>query len=197
MMQTDGRGSPKVVDVYLENNDTMALSWEESITIETVAAACCLCMLLVVHMLQLVASTQPIAFTHAVQYHVDELWQYEVCKLCKPLLQPRMLAAAGTASIWHRVFRVIRAYVPCYLSLTRVACMQTGMYILWFVACDKELQEVTVQGRTIWKNLTGSYWLCLEQCVACPCLLFIVCCSILGTIQSMMRALWRYDCWQA
>lgn len=34
--QTNDRGWPKVLDIYFENNDTTALSWEEAITIETV-----------------------------------------------------------------------------------------------------------------------------------------------------------------
>ena len=34
--------------------------------------------------------------------------------------------------------------------------VQTGMYYLWFVICDEELQAATVRGQTTWKNPTGT-----------------------------------------
>lgn len=66
IVQQNDRGWPKVLDIYFENNDTTALSWEEAIIIET-----------------------------------------------------------------------------------------TGMYYLWFVICDEDLQAATVRGQTTWKNPTG------------------------------------------
>lgn len=39
MLQQNDRGWPKVLDIYFENNDTTALSWEEAIIIETVCSA--------------------------------------------------------------------------------------------------------------------------------------------------------------
>lgn len=32
---------------------------------------------------------------------------------------------------------------------------KTGMYHLWFVACDSSLAAVTAEGATVWKNPTG------------------------------------------
>ena len=32
---------------------------------------------------------------------------------------------------------------------------ETGMYYLWFVICDEDLQGATVRGQTTWKNPTG------------------------------------------
>lgn len=34
MLQEKDNGWPKVLDIYFENNDTVAFSWEEAITIE-------------------------------------------------------------------------------------------------------------------------------------------------------------------
>ncbi|KAK9785184.1 hypothetical protein WJX73_002774 [Symbiochloris irregularis] len=66
IVQQKDDGWPKVLDIYFENNDTIALSWDEAITIES-----------------------------------------------------------------------------------------TGMYYLWFVICDEDLQAATVRGQTTWKNPTG------------------------------------------
>lgn len=58
---------------------------------------------------------------------------------------------------WPRVFRVSfneDELVATLLSQS-MQISKTGMYNLYFIHCDSNLKDLTVEGKTIWKNPTG------------------------------------------
>ncbi|GMI70570.1 hypothetical protein like AT2G01070 [Hibiscus trionum] len=81
-----------------------------------------------------------------------DLAKLEGCKQGEVIRIP-----SATDSKWPIVLNILFSgnYLSTSMDQAEVPIMKTGMYNLFFIACDPMLKGTTMRGRTVWKNPDG------------------------------------------
>ncbi|KAE8728621.1 Lung seven transmembrane receptor family protein isoform 2 [Hibiscus syriacus] len=116
-----------------------------------------------------------------------DLAKLDVCSEGEVIYRP-----SAVTPNWPKVFGVAfkEDDEVANLRYRSIKVTKTGMYNLYFIHCDANLKDLTVEGKTVWKNPAGYLPVCkiLERGTS-----FANCITLVITLGMLEMALWYFD----